>query len=351
MSWNWKNLFKPDSKLLGLDIGSTSVKIIQLDKNNDNFTVTAAWLVDIPEDIYGDEDQNEIDIVQTIRQCHKLAGEKTQLAVCSVCGPDVAVRKFDFPVLPPEDIEGAVELEASQVCPFNIEQGTVDYQMIKSDENNMSGVLVAATNDLIEKKKNLAERASIETVFMDVDGLALLNCFKQCQETKQDETTIILNVGSTFTTLAIAGSSGLPFIRDIAYGGNDIIKRIARDNDVSTEIVRDILFGSGQSSDVEFEFSESLNRAGKKLVTDVTETLRYHITQQNTAPVERVFVCGGFALAKGFVEMLDNSLPASVILWNPFEKMQSYLDPACEALVRESGPALAVAAGLAMRSI
>ncbi len=351
MSLDWKKLFGQNNKLLGLDIGSSVVKMVQLDKNNDQFTVMAAAIAQIPQNSDGDENQNEIGIIQTIRRCHKLAGEKTHLAVCGVCGPDVAVRKFDFPFLPPEDIEGAVELEADQVCPFNIEQGTVDYQMTSSDENNITGLLVAATNDLIEKKEHLVTRASLEAVFMDVDGLALLNCFKQCQETQQDETTVILNVGSTFTTLAIADSNGLPFIRDIAYGGNDIIKRIARDNDVSTEIVENIIFGREQSADIELGLTGSLDKACQKLITDVTETIRYHTAQENTVAVEKIFVCGGFALAEGFVDLLDNSLPASVVLWNPFENMQFSSESDCQDVIRDSGPAFAVAAGLAMRSI
>jgi len=147
------------------------------------------------------------------------------------------------------------------------------------------------------------------------------------------------------------GDNNLPFIRDIAYGGNDIAEQIASENDISIETVKKILSGGGNSRESELKLGDSLERACRKLIVDVTETLRYHTAQEKSAVVEKMFVCGGFALVKGFVELLDSRLPARTVLWNPFDKMRCEGGRACEDIVAQRGCGMAVAAGLAMRSI
>ena len=365
MDLDWRGLLKLNQdEVMGLDIGSSAVKMVQLRKDDAGWLVTAAGIVDIAQG----EDKNgsdETNTVKAIRDCLRSTAIKSRFAVCSVCGPEVAVRHFQFPSLPDAEIAGAVILEAEQVCPFNISDASVDYQLISDGQNNVSGILVAATNKLIKRKKRLAEGAYLTSVLMDIDGLALLNCFKgfafcrksqnglggECEENRSSETIAILNVGSSFTNLAIRGNDALPFIRDMAYSGNDIVKQIAIENNVCPEIVGKILFGCEIPGQAPLELGDSLTRACQKLIVDVAETLRYYTSQKVSPVVEKIFVCGGFALVKGFVELLDNMLAARAVLWNPFDKIRCDSGRMCEDILGKNGPAMAVAAGLAMRSI
>ncbi len=112
------------------------------------------------------------------------------------------------------------------------------------------------------------------------------------------------------------------------------------------------LFGGDEQKTADPLIPEgSLERACHKLIVDVTETLRYYTAQKQSSFVEKVFVCGGFAVVRGLVELLDKELPAKVVLWNPFEKIGCAAGQSCEAILHTEGPALAIAAGLAMRSI
>ena len=349
---DWKRLLNlEDTRVFGLDIGSSTVKMVQLRKKGDGFTVTAAGIVDIANKTENDKNHKAISPVKAIGECLQSTGIQTRLAVCSVCGPEVAVRYFKFPSLLPDEIEGAILLEAAQVCPFNIDDSTVDYQLIPDGEDSVCGVFVAATNKLLKRKKQIAEQACLNSVLMDVDGLALLNCFSKYEETKTGRTMAILNVGSSFTNLAIIGDNSLPFIRDIAYAGNDIIREIAAENKSRPETVGRILSGYENSGKTQLEISGSLERASRKLIVDVSETLRYYAAQEKSGVVKKLFVCGGFALVKGFVQLLDNQLPATVVLWNPFDKMDCDAGKQCRDILQKKGPAMAIAAGLAMRSI
>ena len=366
MNVDWGQLFNTNGNdVIGLDIGTSAVKLVQLSRTASGYVVTAAGRVDVPNKTKADQDQIKGNTIDAIRKCAKSAGIKTKYAVCGVGGPEAAVRHFKFPLLSEAETEGAVLLEAEQVCPFNADDSFVDYQLIPNGDDNISGILVAATNKLVAEKKQQVEKANLKNVLMDADGLALLNCFNEFNITNKhlgdnrleyekanlDHITAILNVGNSLTNLAILGKDAVPFVRDIAYAGNDIVARIAADNGLSAEAVEKSLFDSDNSQQAQSELGDSITRACQKLITDVSETLRFYTAQDKSRVLETVFVCGGFALAKGFVELLDNQLPVKAVLWNPFEDITCNGNRSCKEIIKESGPAMAVAAGLALRSI
>lgn len=322
--------------------------MVRLRKGDGKYTVTAASIADIAET---EQSANHADMNTTkaISDCLRSMGVQTKLAVCGVCGPEVAVRDFKFPALPQEEIEGAVSLEASQVCPFATEQSTADYQLIPNGDDIIRGVLVAATNTLIKEKVQLAKRVSLGCVLMDVDGLALLNCFKEFGQREPGRASAVLNVGSSYTTLAILGDNELPFVRDIAYAGDHITKQIADETDMSVETVKETL--SGNSAVDQLELRDNLEKACEELIADVNGTLRYYTAQEKSGIAQKIFVCGGFALVTGFVELLNSRLPTEAVLWNPFEKIRCAVREAQKDTVQKKGPAMAVAVGLAMRSI
>jgi len=355
MNLGWKRSFRleiEERSVFGLDIGSSSVNAVQLRKKGDKWEVMAANRVKIAPNEH--EQSGRLETVRAIHECLKSAGIQTRRAVCGVSGPEVAVRDFKFPSLTPEEMESAIMLEAAQVCPFNADDATVDYQLISNGKDTASGILVAATNKLINSKTKLAKEASVDCVLLDADGLALLNCHSECEKECAGQTIAVLNVGNSNTTLAIMGGRGgpaLPFIRDVAYAGNDIVKAIAAENDMSIETAKEILFGGKSSTQQPIALEEGLEKACQKLIVDVTETLRYYTAHVKSGFVEKVFVCGGFAAVEGLVELLDRQLPSKIVLWNPFEKLGCEAGQSCEEILQEDGPAMAVAAGLAMRSI
>jgi len=348
---DWKRLLKfEQDQVIGLDIGSSAVKLVQLRKDNSDYTVTAAEMVTILD---GAETAKarEMNAVRAVLDCLRSSSAQTRFAVCGLCGPEVAVRHFRFPPMAPEEINSAVVLEAAQVCPFSVDEGAVDYRLIPNGENSAGGVLVAATNKLIERKTRLLRDASLNCVLMDVDGLAILNCFTECEKTEKGRVTIILNVGNSFATLVIMNDNNLPFIRDITYAGGDIIRQIASQHGLAPKLVAEILAGSNDTSQHYHDLSTSLAEACQKLITDVTDTFRYYMAQEKAAAVEKILLCGGFALNKSFAELLSGRLPAKVVVWNPFEKMRCQVPKRSEDMLGKNGPAMVVAAGLAMRSI
>ena len=356
---NFKRLFYGRRDVFGLDVGSSYVKAVQLRQDEGGYSLISAGCTEITED--GGDDRTKIsNTVSAIRQCIKSAQIKTKYAVCGIRGPNVALRRFRFPAMEAEEIDEAVLSEAEQACPFEQGQFIVDYQLFNNSSDSMSGsgnsqtgseirgMLAAATMDFVGHKSQLVKAASLNCVLMDVDGLALLNCFSGCERGERTDATAVICVGSKFTNFAILSGDGIPFVRDISHAADEIINNIANKHNVSSQVVRDILNGSSDKNIAEFK--GSIESACARLTGDIAQTLRYYSAQEGQG-VGRIFVCGGFARAKGFIELLNRQLPTEAVLWNPLEKMR--FDSAAHGIeiVKEHGCGLALAAGLAMRTI
>jgi len=349
---NWKQTINfGNNDVFGLDIGSSAVKIVALRKDDAGYSVTGAGITHIAESDQND-DQQKANTIKAIRDCFLKARVKRKLAVCGVSGTEVAVRDFEFSSLSADEIGAAVTLEAAQVCPFNAADSAVDYHLMSNSNVNVKGVLVAATNSLIANKVHLTKEARLKCILMDVDGLALLNCYKGLTSEGQEshgKTIAILNVGGSHTTLAVMDSDGWPFIRDMTCAGDNMVRQIAAALDTTEENVKEALFDNSISPEPQLQ--DNFAKACQRLISDVTGTLRYYTAQGKSSNVDRLHVCGGFALAKGFVELLNSRLGIEAVLWNPFTGIRTDTNKQCEETLAKSGPAIAIAAGLAMRSI
>ena len=351
----WVSFAKP--VLVGLDIGSSSVKVLRLHREGGEYVVTAAACTAIDSD--QDPQINRENTIRAIRSCLQTAGcPAGTYVVCGVEGADVAVRGFHFPPLPEQAVEQAIRLEAQQVCALDIAQSAVDYQELASEPLNerpkekafeRNGYLVVGTSDIVSRKTDMADKASARTVLMDVNGLAVLNCLCQNQESQSCDSFAVLDVGYNLTNLSILGSDGVPFVRDLPYAANHIYSQIASGRQITPEKARQLIVKEGNNP--ASSLREDLEQACGKLIADVNETLRYYTMQENTGQIQRIWLCGGFALVGEFVKILEKSLPVPVQVFNPFEKMRIQTGPAAQILLKTNGPAMATVAGLAMRSI
>jgi type IV pilus assembly protein PilM len=341
-------------EIVGVDIGSHSVKIVQLRRGSAGWIVTNAGVVDISDKGADSPARRETNCVRALLNCVRVSGTKRRFAVCGVGGQEVAVRNFDFPAVPPEEISRAVELEAKQVCPFNASDIVSDYHVMPDGKGKTKGYLVVAAGPLVKYKSRLARKAKLDCVMVDADALALLNCFKELEKPADNHGTAILNIGHIETTLAVEGSGGWPFVRSLNYAGDSIVRSIAAENDATPDAVKAAF--AGDPKDLPPAMRESFERACKRLIDDITKTVRYYGAQEGSFVISKVLVCGGFSLFGDVAKLLNKQLAIEVVLWNPFEKMRlqvgrNHRGALLKNILRRSGPSLAVAAGLAMRSI
>lgn len=342
------DMLRPEQvETFGLDIGSQTVKAVKMDANNDGgFKAVNIGLKDL-RSVKSSGDHTR-DTIRAIQDCLSQASIGSEHAVCGVNGPEVAVRSFTFPKMPLEEIGQAVVLEAEQVCPFEIKQSIVDYNLTDSDDGKVHGVLVAATADTITKKSLLAKKANLKPVLMDAESLAIINCFDGCKKENLPATYGILNFGSSEASLIITHSNRAPFVRALQYSGNDIIKWFCDSNGMKSSDAYDLVFGNVQPDDPA-QFQSDITMACSNVVNDIAETLRFYSSDRNKN-VEKIFLCGGFSCSENIVNILANNILCDVELWNPFESIELGKNIDDES-VKKYGPSFAVAAGLAMRKV
>jgi type IV pilus assembly protein PilM len=376
LHWRRKNV-------VGLDIGTSAVRMVQLRRDAAGYIVVRAVVADIAP--WGDDPSvRDLHVIQAIRQGLADSGIRVRDVVCGLCGPEIVVRGFEFPPLTPEEITGAVELEVSQICPLAAEESTLDYQVTSNDEKATLGFWVAATHGLIENTRQLVSRAGLHCALVDGVGLALLNLLAlQRRGPKVEEAEAatlssspsslsqdaVLNLGDSCDTMAVADSAGRPFVRDI--GGSVLAqdRQVALAGRGSTHGEGSPMprFSPGRPSfsaeDGWAARSDYRSATNDSLVEDIATTLRYYAVQNGSTRVERLLVCGGADLTEDFLEMLRLRLNIDVARWNPLtdpsfrmangkpwdagdtEPSAGVCDP------QQYGPSLAVAAGLALRHI
>jgi type IV pilus assembly protein PilM len=361
-----KKLFRGFSlrapQLIGLDIGTTAVKAARIQRRGSRPIVTglASAAIDQPNWESADADEK---ISLAVWRCLQGLRESTGVVVSGLSGSDVVVRTFDFPALPQKQLGSAVELEAAQVCPFDFNESTVTYQVLRGpsaqanarrrrreDQERTVGIFVAAKNAAIQRMHDLCKRSGAHCVVVDVDGLALLNCLEACKARKAEEKAMIVNVGSSQTNVAILSDDGLPFVRDIPYGAESIASHICSATGAARETIVGMLAGSADSHTVRTDLQPSLKEACSALADRVVETVRYHGTRQSGPALDRILLCGGLGRTGIVADALTTLLGGKVEPWNPLTTLSCARAVQKGGLV-EQGAAFAVALGLAMRSL
>jgi len=353
------NKLQSQVELIGLDVGTAAVKLVRLLKDADGYTVSAAR----KEDIHpaGNDKKQNTAVTEAIRQCIQKANLDTRNVVCGIAGPDIMVRGFKFPPLPDEAIAQAVRFEMQQVCPFESRDVVLDYQLIDipgdaagqktAKVKSRHGVMIACTENVVKEKTTHLAEAGVKPLLVDANALATLNCLNELEILDTDGAVAVIDVGWEFTNVVIYGNDGLPFVRDLNSAGRQIVEKISTELQLSHEAVRSALAGDKTADHIQNKILLSLNNAVRPLAMAINETLRFYSFQEKNAGVEKIYLCGGFALLDTFMEFFSDALPVEVKLLNPFEKMNLRTNDADTELINTYGPGLVVAAGLAMRTI
>lgn len=340
--------------IIGLDIGSYSVKLMQMRKTNKGWNAIAGAIVEINSNGPENPTRYESNVTRAIVNCLRLAGVHTNYAVCALGGNDVAIRNFDFPSLPDDELENAVLFEARQVCPFTTTDIAVDYNLIPNGSDRSRGYLVAATYKKVANIERIAKKAKLHCAMIDADALSLLNCFTEIEKPGPDHGTAILNIGNNHTTMVIEGKGGWPFVRNLNYAAEDVIRQIGEEHNFTPEAIRKVFLDD--KKEIPPNVFESLRQHTENFVSDIERTLMYYSTQENSFNIQKVLVCGGGAMYKEIINLLGNMLPVETKLWNPFEQCRCQWKKSTKGILlknmlKKNGPAMVVAAGLAMRSI
>jgi type IV pilus assembly protein PilM len=356
-----------NKNLVGLDIGSSTIKLVELIKDSTGIKVLSAGIVDNPIKDWKEKNVSEAEdaIAESIKDAYGKFNIKDKSVAIALGTSDVIFDYLKFPALDEKELANAVKLEAEQRISSDINEVSIDYKRLGiKDENGQENILlVAVPKEITREKVGIAEKAGLDPLIMDVEPLALLNCLIALADDsrKENESIAILNIGSSVTNLSIISKDNFPTIRNINFGGDKFSNFIAKETKLSFKEAENLkkepeklkLKGVDISKMVEMqtislinEIMSSIEYTNKRtgeLGTDKNKTVMSH-------RIKKIFLTGGGGLLPGMDIFLSKNLGGiEVIKWNPFDKLQ--LDSSIDDSLKNNGCFFPIAIGLGMRTI
>lgn len=334
-------MFKLEQRrLTGLDVGSSSVKLVELAGVAPNLELRKIALASIVED---DPESTRDRAISAILETN--APDCRRIAT-SVSGPSVAVRDLRFPTMAPDEIQGAVRYEGSQVIAFDINDCYVDYAVLEAQDegaDTMDVLFVAAGKTAVDSKTRLIEAAGLEPRFVGVDMLVLLEALL----TREDlpETVALLDVGSRSTGIGITRPGGRPFVRDLDIAGHTYTEAISSELGIPMlEAETAKVAESRRSSAVE----RIIQGVTGRLVGEIRRSLVYY-QKRYGSKIEEIFLCGGSSRVPGLAETVGEALGMPVHVWSPINDVKVDGTRFDLPSVEQLAPIVALAAALAMK--
>ena len=356
------------NQLVGLDIGSHSIKLVEIDDNKKGMILKSFGIVHLPKDTIVEGSIKEIEVAATaIKNLFKNLNVKNKNVATSISGFSVIVKKISIAKRDEAALDSSIQEEAEQYIPFDISDVNLDYEILNSfdeseniseDENTsdqdsdlMDVMLVAAKKDIIEEYESLIHLAGLNPVVMDVDAFALQNAF-ETSSSLLSGCYAIINIGAEELGINAIKDGVSMFTRDSSYGGAQITDAIASQFDLSYEDAEKIKLGGTELEDKDKPALEEIFTAMVSgWVQETSRALDFLSTTYPEEKIEKIFVSGGACKIPDFVKYLEMETGIPVEELNPFGGLQineKIFDP---KYLSDIAPQAGVAVGLALRSV
>jgi type IV pilus assembly protein PilM len=334
-------------EIFGLDIGSSSVKVVQLRESRGTWGLAALGIVPLAPDVIAEGTiKDPPTVVDAIKEAVAKAGVTSADAAIGICGRELIIKKVEVPEVPPNELAGAIQLEAEHHIPFAIDEVFLDYHVIGRREGNFDLILVAVKKSKVVEYVGVVEEAGLNPVVVDVDGFALGNQFELNHPGEDAEAVALIDIGaSTMKTNVVRGAATI-FARDIPFGGHRYTEAIAEHLRISRDRAEEAKLG--HASEIAWEtLAPALEAVSRELSLEVQRTFDYFASTAESERIAKIVLAGGCAQLPGLDDYLSSSWGIPVELARPFERIDVGRDYA--DAIAAAGPALAVAVGLGLR--
>ncbi len=346
------------SQLLGLDIGSSSIKLVQIKEAKGKYTLEKFGLQALePEVIVDGTVMDETRVVGAIKELIRETGSKLTKVAVSISGHSVIVKKISLPPMPDDELEGQVRLAAEQYIPFDINEVNYDFHVLNpmdqadDGEPQMSILLVAAKKDKVNELTELVKSAGLIPVVMDVDAFAIENMYAINYPEQTEEVIALVNIGASVMNVNILKAGSSMFTRDIPIGGNRYTEAIQREMGMTYDDAEAAKKGKRGSSADPGAVATVVEGVNAELASEIARTVDYFRTTGSEGDIGRILLCGGGCKANGLAQLLSDRMQSAVEFANPFTQLDTTsvrMDP--ETLSDLSAEA-AVGVGLAIRTM
>ncbi|MEH6589190.1 MAG: pilus assembly protein PilM [Halioglobus sp.] len=340
--------------VLGLDISSTTVKLLELSHSGDRYRVESYAVSSLPVDAVIEKNVNDIDgVANAIRSVIAQSRTKIKTAAVAVAGSSVITKMIDMPSgLGEDDMETQLTLEADQYIPYPLEEVAIDFEVqgLSPEGNNQVEVLLAACRrETIDTRVEAVEGADLTAKIMDVEAYAMERAFSLLQnqlDMEADNTVAVVDIGATMTTLSVLTNGQTIYTREQLFGGKQLTDEIMRRYGLPLEEAGLAKKQGGLPDDYEPEVLEPFKDA---VVQQVARSLQFFFSSSQYNDVDYIILAGGVASMEGLEELVQDKLGTPTTVANPFANMAISSKVNAVALSSDA-PAMMIACGLALRS-
>jgi type IV pilus assembly protein PilM len=341
--------------ILGLDISSTSVKLLELTQDGDKYRVQSLAVEPLPDNAVVDKNIQDVEAVgQTIQKAVKRSGTKAKNAAVAVSGSAVITKIINMPKdLSDSELETQIEMEADQYIPYPLEEINLDFEVIGESENNPDTVdvlLAASRSENIELRSAALSLGGLTPKIVDVEAYTIENSSKliahQVENPGEDTIIALIDIGATMTSLNVVKNNHLIYTREQSFGGKQLTEEIMRRYGLAYDEAGRLKKEGGLPDNY---IQEVLEPFKETIAQQVSRFLQFFYTSGHHNSVDLIALAGGCASIPGIDELVELQLDTPTVIANPFAEMSLAPKVNPQSLSNDA-PSLMIACGLAMRS-
>ena len=345
--------------LLGIDISSTTVKLLELSKsagrNGAMYRVEAYGVEPLPANAVVEKNIAEVDAVgEAIRAAVRRSGSRAKHAAVAVSGSAVITKVISMPAaLSDQELESQIQLEADQYIPYPLEEVNLDFEVVGPSEKNpdlVDVLLAASRSENVDDRVAALEMAGLTANIVDVEAYAMENACSQLMdqmpEHGEDQTIAIADIGATTTTLNVLHNNKIIYTREQNFGGRQLTEEIQRRYGLSLE---EAGMAKRQGGLPDNYIPEVLEPFKEAMAQQVSRSLQFFFSSSAYNNVDHIILAGGSSSIVGVDDLIEEKLGTPASVANPFANMSVASKVKHQALSADA-PALMIACGLALRS-
>ena len=347
---------KSRKNLVGLDIGSSSIKAVELTGKPGSLALVSLGVEEINPDAIVDGQIMELNdvsaAISNVFQTHKITTERV---AAGVGGSNVIVKSIVVPQMSEAELEESIEWHAEEHIPFDVADVALDYQITGSSVDALQVLMAACKRDRVANLRQAIQLAGRQPAIIDVDAFALQNCYEVNYEPTSEDVVALLNIGASTMNINIMQGAYSVFTRDVSTGGNGYTVVLQRAFGLTYEQAETAKRSGGlpEGSPAQ-DFAEIFEPVSEMLAQEISKTFDFYratADENANASVGKILVSGGGSKVAGLTEFLAERFEMPVEGFDPFRRVKvdpRRFDP---DMVRDFVPEMAIAVGLALRGV
>ena len=348
--------FGKKKSVAGLDIGSSSIKMVELEGKMNNLNLVGLGFENLPDNTIVDGQIMELNTVSEVIQnvCTNHHINATQV-VTGVSGHSVIIKNIVLPPMSREELEESIDWHAEEHIPYDLSDVSLDYQVTEETPDATAVLIAACKRERIDNLKQAIQLSGRQPVVIDVDTFALQNCYEVNYQPDDSQVVTLLNIGASTMNVNIVQGNRSLFTRDITVGGSQFTDVLQRNLGLSFQQAEAVKRGVAEAAEgIEEKAIEPLmNNVTEMVAMEIQKTFDFYraTSDDGEMQVQKILISGGGSKLAGLAEELSERLELPVEVLDPFRSIKVDTRKFDPDYLSEIMPEMAVAVGLAVRGV